>query len=362
MTVHLIISSMKGGGAQRVLALIANNLVEKLNFNISIITLLDPICEFELSPKINFINLCGYNYVPSHTLRSILRLSKLYSKKENKPDLIISFITLTNLITIVVAKMFSIKIMVQEHNSHHRNMRGRKITSLITKQFVYKYADLLTVLTSYDIEYYKKHGINVKVLPNPCSYAPITNNNHSRDKVVLAVGNLNRYHHKGFDNLIHFMAPILKSNSDWKLKIAGGGDEGLTYLKKIAKEQNISSEQIIFTGFVKNISEHMFNSSIFILPSRFEGLPMVLLEAMSQGTSCIAYDCVTGPSDIIQHNRNGLLIEDQNHKKMQIQLKKLMKDSDLRLRLTQEGIKSLERFHIDNVSKEYLCLIEEVLV
>lgn len=360
MKVHFIISSLNGGGAERVLTIMANSLVDSLNYDVSIITLFNSKSEYELSNKIKHNNLKKTNITPSHTFNSIIGLSRLYSKKRNRPDIIISFITLTNQISLIVAKLFSIKIIVQEHNSHHRFMKGRKFSTIFTKKYLYRMANLVTVLTSYDIPYYQQFGINVKVLPNPCSYKPIVINTHKRDKVILAVGDLNRYHHKGFDNLLNFITPILKENPDWKLKIAGSGNEGLKTLEKIVEKQDLSN-QVIFLGFVKNISELMFKSSIFILPSRFEGLPMVLLEAMSQGLACIAYNCVTGPSDIITNNRNGLLIENQNQQEMQLELNRLIKDSDLRNKLSSEGILSLKKYHIDTITNQYQKLIQDIV-
>ncbi len=255
---------------------------------------------------------------------------------------------------------FSIKIIAQEHNSYLRYMKGRKRITNFTKKYVYKKADVVTILTSFDIDFYKKYGVNVYVMPNPCSFTPITKNCHKRKKTILAVGNLNRYHHKGLDNLIKLMVPIFKEYPDWQLKIAGSGAKGLKILTKLAKEHNIL-DKIIFTGFITNVSKVMHQSSIFILPSRFEGLPMVLLEAMSQGMACIAYNCKTGPSDIIENNKNGLLIEDQNISKIQNSLRALLSDEELRHRLSNEGIKSLNKYDIKVVTERYETLFNKIV-
>lgn len=360
MKVDFIISSLGGGGAERVLALMVNSLAKNPKNKISVITLFESKEGYKLDPSINRVKLKKTKFIPSHTLRSIINLSRYYKDKSNRPDVIVSFVTLTNLITIVVAKLFSIKIIAQEHNSYLRYMKGRKRITDFTKKHVYKRANIITVLTSFDIEFYKKHGSNVYVMPNPCSFKSIVDNSHKREKVILAAGHLNRYHHKGFDNLILLMVPIFKENPNWKLKIAGSGDEGLKYLTKLAKENNLLNK-IVFTGFINNISEVMHESSIFILPSRFEGLPMVLLEAMSQGTTCISYNCKTGPSDIIENNINGLLIEDQNISKMQNGLRELINNEELRYKLSNEGIKSLDKYHISEITKRYEDLFNKIV-
>ena len=130
-------------------------------------------------------------------------------------------------------------------------------------------------------------------------------------------------------------------------------------MNKIAKDNNVE-KQISFTGFISNISKLMESSSIFILPSRFEGLPMVLIEAMSQGMACIAYNCKTGPSDIISNNFNGFLIEDQNEKEMVSKLAQLLANDTLRLSFGEKGIKSLERFDIKTIINQYKEIFQSI--
>ncbi|WP_179019468.1 glycosyltransferase family 4 protein [Winogradskyella forsetii] len=360
MKIDFIISSLGGGGAERVLALMANSLAKNRNYEISVIYFFEGKGGYDLASNIKRIKLKQTRYIPSHTFRSIINLSKHYKSKSKRPDIIVSFVTLTNLIAIIVAKLFSIKIIAQEHNSHLRYMQGRKRITDFTKKYMYKKADIITILTSFDIEYYESYGSKVYVMPNPCSFKAIETNSHKREKIILAAGHLNRYNHKGFDNLIELIAPILKAYPDWKLKIAGAGDEGLNHLKKLADENGIV-DKVIFTGFINNISEVMNASSIFILSSRFEGLPMVLLEAMSQGMACISYNCKTGPSDIIKDNVNGLLIEDQNMSQMQDGLRNLIENEKLRSKLSNEGIKSLDKYHISEITKRYEALFKNLV-
>jgi glycosyltransferase involved in cell wall biosynthesis len=361
MKIDFIISSLGGGGAERVLTLMVNSLAKNPKNKISVITLFQNKEDYKLDPAINKVKLKQTKFLPSHTFRSIINLSRHYKTKDNRPDVIVSLITLTNLITIIVAKIFSIKIIAQEHNSYLRYMKGRRWITNLTKKYVYRWADVITVLTSFDLEYYIKNGVKVYVMPNPCSFTPIITNSHRRKKTILAVGNLDRYHHKGLDNLIILVAPILKEFPDWKLKIAGSGDIGLKFLTELAKDHDVL-DKIVFTGFINNVSNVMYQSSIFILPSRFEGLPMVLLEAMSQGMACIAYDCKTGPSDIIEDQKNGFLIEDQNMDKMQNGLRVLLMNSKMRNRLSNEGIKSLDKYNISVITERYEALFKKIMI
>lgn len=359
MKIHFIISRLKGGGAERVLVLLATGFAKLSNYDVSVITLNNSEDYYTLPDSVERLSM-NHGKIPNHTLKAIFNLSKFYSKKQNRPDIIISFITLTNFITILVAKLYAIPIIAEEHNSYLRTMKNREFLTNFTKKHLYKKADFLTVLTKFDVDFYENQGANVVVMPNPCSFSPIKTYTKNRDKVILAVGNLDRYNHKGFDNLIPLIAPILKSNPEWQLKIAGTGSKGLALLTNLSEEYKISN-QVTFTGFIANISELMKTSSIFILSSRYEGLPMVLLEAMSQGMACIAYDCKTGPADIINHNKNGLLIEDQNKEAMQLNLQKLIDDEALRESLANNAIESLDTYHIDSVIKNYETIFKKIL-
>lgn len=357
MKIDFIISDLLGGGAQRVMVILANHFAKK-GYDISIITFGGEKDEFEINPLIKRIKL-HKSKIKIRRIGALVNLLKYYKAKKNRPAIIISFITLMNLISIIVAKVYSIKIIISEHNSHLQAQRPKLLTHATRKLF-YRHADFVTVLTSYDIDFYKKLKSNVVVMPNPCSFMPVEKSKKQREKVILAAGNLDRYHHKGFDNLISLIEPILKSNPDWILKIIGGGDTGKSYLKNIAENSDIT-KQVVFAGFQSNVAEIMNNSEIFILSSRYEGLPMVLLEAMSQGMACIAYDCKTGPSDIITNEVNGLLIEDQNIPSMQNGLKKLISDELLRDKLKANAIKSLDNYSIKSIEERWEKLFNELL-
>lgn len=348
MKIDFLISNLKGGGAQRVMVLLAEHFSE--NGHEVSITTINIGEEYSIENRIKRIRLHGGS-IKNHRIRGFLNILTYYKKKTNRPDILISFITQVNAYAIIAAKLYNIKVIVSEHNSHLRFQKPIWLTKL-TRTILYRHANYVTVLTSFDIDFYKKKKANVIVMPNPCSFKPINNNNHKKEKTIIAVGNLDRYHHKGFDNLIKLIKPILEKNNDWTLKIIGGGDKGEIYLKDLAKKNGIIN-RVEFTGFTSNVREIMKVSEIFILPSRYEGLPMVLLEAGSQGMACIAYDCKTGPSDIITNNYNGLLIKDQDMTEMQDGLNKLIKNIELRKKLGTNAISSLDKYSMDSVGQNW---------
>ena len=356
MKIDFIVSSLRDGGAERVLVILANELAAR-GHSVSIITFLEEE-KYSIDDQIQRIRLNEKSH-SNQTFRYFINLFKHYKKKKNRPDIAVSFLTQTNLTSILVCRLFRIKIIASEHTNHLRTSTNAKIVQF-TRKYVYKLADKVTILTSFDLPFYTKYRINTVVLPNPCTFEPITDTDINRKKEILAVGNLDRYHIKGFDNLLRIIAPVLKAEPDWYLNFIGGGDEGHHYLKKLVEEFDIA-ENVIFSGFSKNVAHHMAKSEIFVLSSRTEGLPMALLEAMSQGMACIAYDCVSGPSDIISNDKNGLLIDNQNEEAMKKGLLNLINDKNKRSEFQKVAQKSISRFQKDNVCDEWEVIMNEII-
>lgn len=354
MKIHFLVNSLVAGGAERVLILLANYFNDQVQ-DVTIITFNEPEV-FSADKSIKRIRLHGGS-IKNHMIRSTKNLASLYFKKKNRPDVLIPFMTQTNLIGIIIGKLYGIKVVAAEHNNHLKEINA---IGNFTRNHAYRYTDALTVLTGFDENYYKKRKVNVHVMPNPSTFDIFKERVRNREKTIITVGDLNRYHHKGFDNLIPIIAPVLKKNLDWKLKLVGGGDDGLEFLTKLVKEYDIS-EQVIFEGYSTKVAELMRQSEIYIMTSRFEGLPMVLLEAMSQGTTCISFDCKTGPSDIITDNVNGVLVEDQNFNAMSEALDLLINDPERRLRLSSDGLNSLDKFQIDAIYKKHLNIFDSIL-
>ena len=351
MKIHFVISGLKGGGAERVLLLLSNALAKK-GHQIGIITFNGPDA-FSPDEPVERIRLHKGKF-PNHTLRSMMNLGSYYSKRENRPELIISFMPSISFIAIPIGKIFQIKTIACEHINHER--KDSRIDQF-TREKMYRFADFLTVLTSFDVEYYRKHRAKVVVMPNPSTFKILDKVPKNKQKIILAIGSLDRYEHKGFDNLLDILPPLAEKFPDWKLQIIGKGKKGLTYL--LDKTKRLHLENFVeFLGFRNDVDTIMKASEIYVLPSRYEGLPMVLIEAMSQGMACIAYNCKTGPSDIISDRYNGLLIEDQNKMALQLGLEELMADPPLRKNLAENALQSMEEFQTDTIISKWETLFK----
>ena len=352
--IDFVCHAISGGGAERVLVLLAEKFGK--NHDVRIITF-NESSSYDLPSNIEHIKLYG-GWIPNHTIRRFFNLLSFYRKKANRPDVTIGFITRINLVSILVSKVYKIKAIGCEHNNH---LSDKTKLSRFTRNNVYKFADLITILTKFDAPFFKDKGAKVEVVYNPATFSAISEPRKARKKNILVAGSLNKIYQKGWDNLIPIVGPLLQKHADWRLLIAGEGEKGESLLKNQMEELRINPASIEFLGFTNKIGEIMRDSEIFLMVSRYEGLPMVLIEAMSQGMACISYNCLTGPSEIITDNKNGILIEDQNSSIMREGLDNLMADQEKRIMLGQNAPASIEKFNMSSIHKKWEEILEEIL-
>jgi glycosyltransferase involved in cell wall biosynthesis len=114
-------------------------------------------------------------------------------------------------------------------------------------------------------------------------------------------------------------------------------------------------------GNQKNIFEWYRRASIFVLSSRKEGFGNVLIEAMAMGCAVVSFDCPYGPAEIIKDGIDGILVENQNTRRLSQAIQKLIEDEELRSTLANEAIKVRERYSIDKIANEWESLISKVV-
>lgn len=353
MKIDLVINKMSGGGAERVVSLVANYLDEK-GYTVRIITFQGGD-KYTLNKGVTRVRLHRHPLFRSVVFNGFFSLLWFYRKKSNRPDIINSHIDLIGYMTIPISIIYSLKIIVSEHSNHASNYTfARRLLWTI----FYPFVNAVTILTSFDYDYFSKKNKRVVVLPNPCPFkipeTPLTAAGRRKD--IIAVGSLERYKTKGFDSLIKMSKSVFELYPDWHLKIVGGGDGGISYLSGLIEELELK-QHVTLTGFTDNVQALMSESEVFVLSSQVEGLPMALLESMSQGTACIAYDCPSGPSDIITNEVNGLLIEDQNEEKMLAGLIRLVGDPELRAKFRDNTPKSMAKFSMESIGQKWEDLI-----
>src|SRR5690606_10751428 len=176
MRVDFLVDSVVPGGAERVLVLLANYFEEQ-GHDVSIITFNDNEV-WKPNETIKRVKL-HEERIKNQMIRSTMVLLKHYYKKSNRPDVLISFMTRTNLIGILAARLYRIKIISCEHINHEMES---DIIEKFTRNYMYRFTNALTCLTSYDEPFYKKRKVNVYVMPNPCTYNAYVEDVRKREK------------------------------------------------------------------------------------------------------------------------------------------------------------------------------------
>lgn len=362
MKILFYIHGITDGGAERVMTTLMNSFVQQGHRVRVVYTLEVTPPKYELDNQIEQVYLALNGPVVKNTITNkihrhlwkfpaIRRAAKQYS-----PDVAVSFIRTNNNDVLFALLGTGIPVIIGDHTNVDR--KYPKLTSLLSK-FLYPHASAIIMLTMRDYNKWKDKYKQVYYLPNPCDLTTLKAGNR-REKTVLAAGRVFQWEIKGFDNLIHAWYLIKDDFPEWKCLIAGKFDQtSIDRLKKVVSEEEINS--VTFLGFRSDIHNLMASSEVFCLSSRFEGMPMALLEAMNLGCACVATDCVTGPSEMIVDGETGLLAKDNDVEDLAKKLKLVMADDTLRHSIQDKTPSSVERFSTPNIVNKWNELLNEVI-
>ena len=176
-------------------------------------------------------------------------------------------------------------------------------------------------------------------------------------KLLLAVGRLE--HQKGTDRLIDAFALLASAHPDWDLVILGEGAERKSLTAQIHRAG--LADRVLMPGQAGNVGEWYARADLYVLPSRFEGFPNTLAEAMAHGLAAVAFDCDTGPRDIIRHDRDGLLVPPGDVPALAAALERLMGDAALRERFAAAAIATRDRYSEAAVLRQWESLFRELV-
>lgn len=217
-----------------------------------------------------------------------------------------------------------------------------------------RHYDRVVLLTHQDLELWGNRD-NMCYIPNPLSFRSDDKADLSQ-KQIIAVGRL--ISQKGFDLLIEAFNNIAPQFKDWNLSIWGSGQDH-TLLQNMIDQYNLSN-RIKINAPVNNISQQMLKSSIFVFPSRYEGFGLVLTEAMECGLPCVAFDCECGPREIIDDNRNGLLVKVGDVESLSSALSSLMGNDTLRSEMGIQSIDFAKKFYCESVMPQWVELFNKL--
>lgn len=366
------------GGMERVLTLKANYLADYLNYDVTIILTEENASKpyYELSSRVKVINLdINFDRIAERNLAK--RLYKYFSRQRIykkrlretlcrlRPDITVStlrreinFITSIPDGSLKVGELHFSRYSYRNFNDIKAPASIRRLAArLWMKQLIGKLNRLakFVVLTNEDREKWVELD-NVTCIHNPSTFrAPRLSDGNA--KRVLAVG---RYtYQKGFDLLLRAWKPVSDKHPDWELVIHGDGDR--TSYMKLADELGLGPDVCRLEKSTPQVAEEMASSSIFALSSRYEGMPMVLGEAMACGIPPVAFACPCGPRDIITDGEDGLLVENENIEQLTAGLNHLIENEDLRRQMGKNAIRNVQRFDLENIMKKWDELFKSIL-
>jgi glycosyltransferase involved in cell wall biosynthesis len=239
--------------------------------------------------------------------------------------------------------------------TEHLGIAIAKKYSILARKLLYRKLNAVVVLTQTDKDLLLSLKIKMKtcrVIPNEVSFYPPTAAKLD-SKILLSIGKYE--YQKGYDLLVEIVSAPLKKHRDWKLILVGKDIVGLGDAKKLLLEkidQYHLQNQVILVPPTQNIVEEYLNASIYLMSSRFEGFPMVLLEAKACGLPVISYDCPAGPAEIIEPD-DGILIPFMDAKAFETALLNLMENEEKRKTMGENARRNVWKYNSDAIYKKW---------
>ena len=360
-----LVSSMEGGGAERVAALLSNHWAER-GYDVTLMPTFSGRgeCVYPLHKKVKLDYLA--DRVPSTSKSPANKLRRLFvlrrAIRELNPNVIVSFLPHVNVAAIIAATGLQIRIIAAER-TYPPAMPLSPVLERV-RAMAYPRAAAVVMQTEQGFHWLSSTCAKAKgrVIPNPVVYPlPIGESMVQPEhfiepgrKILLAVGRLGE--EKGFEGLIRAFSEVYIRHPDWDLVILG---EGMERQRLEAQRYALNlGDRVQMPGRVGNLADWYNRADLYVLSSRFEGFPNTLAEAMAHGLPAISFDCDTGPRDIIRHDVDGFLVSpDTEARGLAQALSALMANPVKRKCMAEAATAVRERFSMSHVSR----LWDEVL-
>ena len=362
LNVALVISSLSGGGAERVLVLLAKGLVDR-GHHVSVVTIFGAEHDFYELPggvRRMALDLGGESATiwekVSGNVRRVRALRAAISNE--RPDVVISFMPETNVLTLLATGRLA-PVIVTEHINPRMLPLGR-IWAMLRRITYRRAARLVSVSAGVDRCFEWLPSAKRAVIHNPICAADMDALGEPLAKVrtrrVVSMGRLDAQ--KGFDLLIEAFSRLAPKFPDWELVILGEGHERAK-LELLVAERGLGAT-VRLPGALKNPFPTLRGADLFVLSSRFEGFGNALVEAMACGLAVIATDCPSGPAEIIRDRVDGRLVPALDVPALAVAMAELMADDGERARLATAAVESARRFDLDRVMVSWVELLAAV--
>ncbi len=305
---------------------------------------------YNLDERVN-IHIPDWQFDRSHRTRDTFR-TIAYLRKTLKglhADAILSFGSLWNSLVLLSCFGLHLPIYISDRGAPKSSTKGFQYK---LKKFLYPTAKGIIVQTSVAEQIYRQRyrQSNFRVIGNPIRniMIPIDTN---CENIVVSVARLVDTKH--FDRMISIFDKI--GNKAWKLVIVGGNADGQHIMEDLERQRELCTlkDNIILAGTQKDVESYLLRSKIFAFTSSEEGFPNAIGEAMSAGLPVVAYDCVTGPSEMIEDGKNGYLVDVFDDGTFAQRLQQLMDDEALRSEMGRYAKESIKRFEEDKIISQF---------
>ncbi|MBK0368753.1 glycosyltransferase [Flavobacterium agrisoli] len=357
--IFLLADQLSKGGAERSAAFLSKYLASK-NIVVKIMVNNDEI-EYEYAGEV--LNLGKIRANNTNYFNKFRRLYIFYKFiKSNRFDYIIDFrmkrFDYQEFLFAVL--LFKSKLIVTIHSYmiSYYFPQNKFLAKRIYKK-AYKIVTVATKINSKIISDYNYDSTQIQTIYNPIDLEYITIWSNVPLEIeydyIIGIGSMGHANVKQFDKLIESYLNSILPERGIKLMILG---DGVLKKKLEAKVEKLNrSNDVVFTGFVDNPYKFMKNAKFMVLASKFEGFPMVLIETLACGTPVVAFDCFSGPSEIISQGKNGLLVENQNFEKLTEAINTMVSDKELYHVCQQNSKNSVAQFSLEAIGKEWLNLM-----
>lgn len=363
MKIFLVCNSLGGGGAERVHVNLANGFAQR-GHEVYLVADTNMEASYPVDEAVKVLPLCPKSdnkFVKWGKAIGWLRKNI----KQYRPDVVIGNMDLCSLISRLASLGLSVPVIFTNH--HALESRAYKIHNKekIGDRFLPMFMTATTLLTTADKEYMAKkyhQQKNIFVMPNPLTFTPVSNI-PPKENIIFAAGRLNNWRYKGWDILISAaerLAPLLREKQ-WKIQIAGGGTKSETeVIEKMINSAHVE-DVVELLGYRKDMDFLYQRSSIYCLSSRTEGLPMVLIEAMSQGCAPVACENLGRTKEIVTNESEGLLFKTADVDDLAKQLSIMITDCDKRTKTHYSAVKRSEFYLIENIVDMWENLLKNVV-
>lgn len=345
MRIVLAISSLRGGGAERVMAWLAGALAEH-GHSVSLLTMIGPEADrYDLDPRVTRQSLTLRSYFNSMRITAIINFLRwrhllITRCRVDRADVVLSFMDGMNVYCLASLIGRRTPVVVAERIDPSRSYVSPLKRLLRPWLYRRRAATVVFQVRDFATKFQDEWRLpRVHVIPN--AVLPHVKGTGNRSgPVVLSVGRFDPQ--KGHDILLEAWRQLGANRQGWRLRIVGEGPALANY-EALVRDNGLA-DSVELAPFTEDIAAVYDTASIFVFPSRFEGFPNALIEAMAMGKAVIASDLPPACREIITHDTNGLLFDGTSPQELAAALRRLIEDAEARARLSEAASEVQTRY------------------